>query len=172
MSNQNTAQAERVVSRLLSLVGRILKRYPVSEAELEQLESKVEELSLHPIEHTELQSAEPVSLDVRLQSLLDELEKLINLRQDDHEDSRDKAKDTLEKAKRMVKDGHDVHKELDEAKKKADAQAGAQAEEANEDLAEKERRESGNTFQRLRWFLIWLGIGGAVLVMILAAFAV
>ncbi|KUL88013.1 hypothetical protein ZTR_03836 [Talaromyces verruculosus] len=168
LSSQNIAQAERVVSGLLSLVERILKRYPVSEAELEHLETKVEELSLHPIEHTELQSAEHVSLDVRVQSLLDELEKLISLRQDDHEDSRDKAKDTLEKAKRMVKDGHDVHKELDEAKKKADAQE----EGANKDLAEKERMESGSTFQWLRWFLIWLGIGGTLLVMILAAFAV
>lgn len=168
LSSQNITQAERVVSELLSLVERILKRYSVSEAELEQLETKVEELSLHVIQQTELQSTEPVSLDVRVQSLLDELEKSINLRQDDHEGSRDKAKETLEKAKRMIKDGHDVHKELDEAKKKADAQE----EEANKDLAEKERRESGNTFQWLRWFLIWLGVGGAVLVMILAAFAV
>lgn len=167
-NSQNIAEAERIVSELLSLVERITKRYGVSEAELEQLETKVDGLDLHVIQKTELQCAEPVSLDVRVQSILDELEKTINLRPDGHEDSCDKAKETLERGKRVVQDAHDVQRELDEAKKKADAQE----EEANEDFAEKERKERGNTLQWLRWFLIWLGIGGALLVMILAAFAI
>ncbi|RAO74151.1 uncharacterized protein BHQ10_010163 [Talaromyces amestolkiae] len=168
LNSQNLTEAERVVSELLSLVERILKRYDVSEGEMKQLEIKVDELNLHVIKEAELQCSEPVSLVVRVQSLLDELEKTINFRQEDHEDSYEKAKDTLKRGKRVVQDALDVQRELDEAKRKADAQE----EKANEDFAEKERRESGNIFEWLRWFLIWLGIGGAVLVMILAAFAI
>jgi hypothetical protein len=52
----------------------------------------------------------------------------------------------------VAKDVLDVHKEVDETKKKIDAQE----EQANIDLTAKEETERGNTLQWLRWLLTWL----------------
>jgi hypothetical protein len=184
LSSINISQGDKAMRELLSLVERIIEYYgesasdsQVPKAELDHLEATLEQLKLHIIQQTEFQRTEPISRDPRVQSLINELgesvcahkdtaEELPEREQEHHKQLR-KAKEVLDQAIRVAETIQDAPREINKIKKERDAQE----EKARADLAEKEEKENGNTVQWLHWFLLWLGVGGAVIFAIMAAFA-
>lgn len=148
----------------------------VSEAELKQLEANVRQLELHVMQEIELQSAESVSRDAHVQYLMRELGRLANAGMgDERVEEREKqlqqikwAKEILDHAFGVATTIHEVPNEIDQVKKIRDSQ---ELETAWADLAEKEERERGSTSQWRFWFLVWVGIAGAAMIIIMAGVA-
>jgi hypothetical protein len=148
----------------------------VSEAELKQLEANVRQLELHVMQEIELEGAESVSRDAHVQYLMRELGRLANAGTgDERVEERERRLQEINRATEILDHAfgvattiYEVPNEIDQVKKIRDSQ---ELERAWADLAEKEERESGSTSQWRFWFLVWVGIAGAAMIIIMAGVA-
>ncbi|KAL4875159.1 peptidase S8/S53 domain-containing protein [Aspergillus karnatakaensis] len=183
LSAKNKSEGDMVLDQLFKLLARIIEHHKshaqVSEPDSHQLEDKLMQLKLrlklHIIKETELQSALSPSQNARVQDLMVKLEKLVTEgagkglfgEEAEHNELAKSAKEVLDRAIRAALAVHQAQIEVDEVSKEIKSQTLK----ASADLAEKREKETGGTLSWLHWFLLWLGITGVALTLILAVVA-
>ncbi|CAI7647207.1 unnamed protein product [Penicillium manginii] len=169
------------MEELLFLLERMIKSYrlhnereEMTEQEFDVVNARFQELQLVTIEEREIKEALAASEDSRALFLLTEIGKLImeakegamgsSEKDEKHIINLEKAKNVLDNAIGSSEKLKDTSQHFDKIRK----DLIAQEEKAESDLAEKHEKESGNTLAWLWWFLIWLGVGVAIILGLVA----
>ncbi|BCS11969.1 hypothetical protein ALUC_50015A [Aspergillus luchuensis] len=179
LSDKNKSEGDRVMNELLNLLARIIEHHEshtqVPKPESHQLEEKLMQLELHIIQETVLHRASSTSQNAQVQDLMVKLEKLVNEgtgkglfgEECEHNELAKSAMEVLNRAIGVVLTAQQAQKEIDEVTKQMESQELK----ASADLAEKKKKENGGKLEWLYWFLLWVGITGVVLVLVMAIVA-